>query len=55
MAAGDGQDSSWGLAHLSGMPITLSFGLVLFGALILLVILRVVFADASFAVRGGVK
>ena len=48
----DGQ-SSWGISHLSSMPITLTFGTVLIGVLIILLILRLVFADIS--IRGGAR
>lgn len=48
----DGQ-GSWGFSHLSAHPITLSLGTVLLGALLLLVVLRIVFASVD--VRGGVK
>ena len=52
MAADDGQ-GSWGVSHLGSMPITLTFGTVLLGVLILLLILRLVFADIT--VRGGAR
>lgn len=45
--------STWGLSHLSDMPITLSFGLVLVGVLVVLIVLRFLFADVT--VRGGVR
>ena len=50
--AGDGE-SGWGVSHLSGMPITLTFGLVLLAVLIVLILLRVVFGEIS--VSGGAK
>lgn len=46
-------DSSWGVSHLSGMPITLTFGIVLFTVLVVLVLLRVLFG--SISVSGGVR
>lgn len=49
MASGD--DSSWGIGHLTSMPITLSFGVVLLAVLVLLIILRVVFGSVSVGVR----
>lgn len=48
----DGQ-SSFGISHLGSMPITLTFGTVLIGVLIILLILRLVFADIT--VRGGAR
>ena len=49
----DGQDGSWGFSHLSAHPITLTFGTVLLGALLILIVMR--FAFASVDVRGGVR
>jgi hypothetical protein len=46
-------ENSWGIGHLSGMPITLTFGVALFAVLVVLVILRVAFG--SITVSGGVK
>jgi hypothetical protein len=46
-------DGNWGIGHLAGMPVTLTFGLVLLGVLIVLVLLRVAFG--SISVSGGVK
>ena len=51
MANGDG--SSWGVTHLSSMPITLTFGVSLLFVLIVLVLLRVLFG--SISVSGGVR
>jgi hypothetical protein len=48
-----GDDSNWGIGHLSAMPVTLTFGVVLLGVLIVLVLLRVAFG--SISVSGGVK
>lgn len=48
-------ESSFGVSHLSETPITASFGLVLLGVLLLLVILRLVFADVGFSARGGAR
>lgn len=45
--------SGFGVAHLADMPITLTFGMVLIGVIILLVVLRFFFADVT--VRGGVR
>ena len=44
-------DSAWGVSHLSDMPITLSFGLLLLGALLLLLILRIAFLNVNAGVR----
>ena len=52
MANGDGS-SSWGITHLSSMPITLTFGVSLLFVLIILVLLRVLFGSVS--ISGGVK
>ena len=46
-------DGSWGVSHLGGMPITLTFGMVLLLVLVILVLLRVLFG--SISVSGGVK
>jgi hypothetical protein len=50
---GDGDGGNWGIGHLSGMPITLTFGIVLLAVLVILIILRVAFG--SISVSGGVK
>ena len=44
-------ESSWGFSHLASMPVTLSFGVVLFAVLVILIVLRVVFGE----IRVGVK
>ena len=49
----DGDDSGWGIGHLSATPITLTFGVALLAVLIVLVVLRVAFGEIT--VRGGVK
>lgn len=49
----NGQDSSFGVGHLSSAPITVTFGMVLLAVLVLLIVLRLVFADVS--VRGGAR
>lgn len=48
-------ESSFGVSHLSETPITMGFGLVLLAVLLLLVILRLVFADVGVSVRGGAR
>lgn len=47
----DSGESNWGVSHLSGMPITLTFGVVLAVVLLVLIFLRVVFGE----IRVGVK
>lgn len=47
----DSDDGAFGVSHLSGMPITTTVGLVLIAVLVLLIVLRLVFAD----VRAGVR
>ncbi|HEV2317336.1 MAG TPA: hypothetical protein VGV89_07165 [Thermoplasmata archaeon] len=47
--------SSFGLSHLSSLPITTSFGFLLLGVLVLLLVLRLVFADISISGRGGAR
>lgn len=49
------QESGFGVSHLSETPITASFGLVLLVVLLLLIVLRLVFADVGVSVRGGAK
>ena len=49
----NGDESSFGVSHLASHPITLSFGALLLGVLVLLIVLRLVFADVS--VRGGAR
>ena len=49
---GDGE-GTFGVSHLSGMPITLGFGGLLLAVLVLLVILRLVFG--SITVSGGAR
>lgn len=49
---GDGE-STFGVSHLSNLPITLTFGMVLVAVLIVLVLLRVVFGEISLS--GGAK
>lgn len=46
-------DSSFGVGHLTSTPITTTFGVVLLAVLVLLVVLRLVFADIT--VRGGAR
>jgi hypothetical protein len=46
-------ESGFGVSHLAGMPITLTFGAVLLFALIVLIALRVVFGEIR--VSGGAR
>ena len=46
-------ESSYGFSHLSEHPITLTYGALLIGVLLLLVLLRVVFG--SISVSGGAR
>lgn len=48
-------DSGFGLSHLASTPITMSFGLVLLGVLVLLIMLRLVFGNLNVSGGGGVK
>ena len=52
-AYGGDSQNSWGFSHLSGHPITLTFGSVLLGALIILIVIR--FAFSSVDIIGGVR
>lgn len=52
MAGQDGE-GTFGVSHLSDLPITLSFGAVLILVLLLLVVLRIAFG--SITVTGGAK
>lgn len=51
---GDGE-SGFGFSHLAGMPITLTFGIVLLAVLVVLVLLRIVFGEISIGGSAGVK
>lgn len=46
-------ENSWGVSHLSSLPITLTFGTVLLAVLVVLILLRVVFGEIT--VSGGAK
>lgn len=48
-------ESGFGVSHLSEAPITASFGFVLLFVLLVLVILRLVFADVKVSGGGGVR
>lgn len=52
MASEDGA-GTFGISHLSETPITLSYGMLLIGVLLLLVVLRMVFG--SISVTGGAR
>ncbi len=45
MANNDGASGTFGIGHLSGMPVTLTFGATLLAVLIILIVLRVAFAE----------
>jgi hypothetical protein len=49
----NGDESGWGVSHLSSMPITVTFGVVLLAVLVVLILLRVVFGEIS--VSGGAR
>ena len=49
----DGDDGNWGIGHLTGMPVTLTFGVVLLAVLVVLIVLRMAFGQVS--VTGGVR
>jgi hypothetical protein len=57
MAYDDGTSMAdgWGLSHLSTMPITMTYGLLLLGVLVLLVLMKILFADVSVRAGGGVR
>ena len=46
-------NSSFGLNHLQDNSITMTYGLVLIIVLVILIALRLVFADVSVSARGG--
>lgn len=52
MASSD-TSSGWGISHLSDLPITTSYGVVLLAVVVILILLRLFFADIT--VRGGVR
>jgi hypothetical protein len=45
MASQDSAGGTFGLSHLGAHPITVTFGMTLLAVLIILVILRVLFAE----------
>jgi hypothetical protein len=47
--------SSWGLSHLSDMPETVTFGVVLVLALIVLLAMRLIFGEVTIGAKGGVR
>jgi len=57
MAYDDGSSGGFGqgfgLTHLSSMPVTMTYGLLLLGVLVLLVLLKILFAGASANVSAG--
>ena len=49
----DDGEGTFGISHLSDKPITLSYGLLLVGVLVALIVLRLVFG--SITVSGGAR
>ena len=47
------EDTGFGISHLAETPVTASFGLSLLGVLIVLILLRLVFADVGGSVHAG--
>lgn len=47
----DGEGGGFGLSHLGSMPITLTYGAIIFGALLLLLLLRVFTGGLSANIR----
>lgn len=50
----DGTDSAFGVSQLSNNSITMTYGLVLIVVLVILVMLRLVFADVNVSGKAGV-
>jgi len=46
---------SWGVSHLSGLPVTVSYALIIVLALIVLFLLRHFFGSIRVGAEGGVK
>lgn len=46
---------SWGVSHLSGLPVTVSYALVIVVALIILFLLRHFFGSIRVGAEGGVR
>ena len=53
MSSDGSTDGTFGVSHLSSMPITLTYGLVLVLVLVILVAMRVLFG--SITVSGGAR
>jgi hypothetical protein len=53
--AGDNGTSTWGVSHLSNMPITVTFGVVLAVVLIVLILLRAVFGQITIGASAGAR
>jgi hypothetical protein len=51
----DGNDGTFGISHLSGNPIALTYGTVLVVVLLALVLLRILFGSITVGASGGVK
>jgi hypothetical protein len=48
-------DGTFGISHLAGNPIALTYGSVLIVVLLALVLLRMLFGSISVGASGGVK
>lgn len=46
-------NANFGVSQLSDNSITMTYGLVLIVALVILVMLRILFADVNVSARGG--
>jgi hypothetical protein len=46
---------SWGVAHLSGLPVTVTYALIIVAALIILFLLRHFFGSIRVGAEGGVR
>jgi hypothetical protein len=46
---------SWGVAHLSGLPVTVTYALIIVFALIVLFLLRHFFGSIRVGAEGGVR
>jgi hypothetical protein len=46
---------SWGVSHLSGLPVTVTYALIIVAALIVLFLLRHFFGSIRVGAEGGVR
>lgn len=49
------QGGSWGVSHLSGYPVTVTYALIIVAALIILFLLRHFFGSIRVGAEGGVR